>query len=75
MTSAGNEGDPVLRDSLGLPPRSPTATANIAMVGTAGADEDGHWRSNFEPEEHQRPRVTQPSTHFKQVTIRWILRP
>ena len=32
------------------------------MVGTAGDDEDGHWRADFEPEEHRTPRVTEPST-------------
>ena len=59
---AANEDDPVLRDAFGLPPRLPDSTANIAMVGTAGDDEDGHWRTDFEPEEHRRPRVTEPST-------------
>ena len=62
MAPAANEGDPVLRDALGLPPRLPDSTANTTMVGTAGDDEDGHWRNNFEPEEHRRPRVTDPST-------------
>ena len=32
------------------------------MVGAAGDDEDGHWRTDFEPGEHRRPRVTEPST-------------
>ena len=32
------------------------------MLGTAGDDEDGHWRTDFEPEEHRRPRITKPST-------------
>ena len=32
------------------------------MMGTAGDDEDGHWRNDFEPEEQRRPRVTEPST-------------
>ena len=59
---AANEDDPVLRDALGLPPRLPGFTANTAVVGTAGDDEDGHWRTDFEPEEHRRPRVTEPST-------------
>ena len=60
--SARNEDDPVLRDALGLLPRLPDSTANIAMVGTAGDNEDGHWRPDFEPEEHRRSRVTEPST-------------
>ena len=59
---AHNEDDPVLRDALGLPPRLPDATVNLAMMGTAGNDEDGHWRADFEPEEHRRPRITEPST-------------
>ena len=59
---APNEDDPVLRNALGLPPRLPDSTAIIAMVGTAGDDEDGHWRTDFEPEEHRRSRVTEPST-------------
>ena len=59
---AANEDDPVLRDAFGLPPRLPDSTANIAMVGAAGDDEDGHWRNDFESEEHRRPRVTEPST-------------
>ena len=62
IISAGNGEDPVLRDALGLPPRSPNVTANITTMGTVGADEDAHWRSEFEPEEHRRPRVTEPST-------------
>ena len=53
--------DPVSRDALGLPPRFPNLTANVAMMGTAGDDEDGHWRSDFEPEVHRKPRVTEPS--------------
>ena len=57
-----NEDDPGLRDALGLPPRLPDSSANIAVVGTAGDDEDGHWRTDFEPEEHRRPRVREPST-------------
>ena len=57
-----DEDDPVLRDALGLPPGRPDATANIAKMGTAGDDEDGHWRTDFEPEEHRRPRITEPST-------------
>ena len=57
-----NEDDPLLRDALGLLSRIPDSAANIAMVGTAGDDEDGHWRTDFEPEEHRRPRVTEPST-------------
>ena len=60
--SATNEDDPVLRDALGLPPRRPNSTANIAMMGNGGDDEDGHWRNDFEPEEHRRPRVMEPST-------------
>ena len=59
---APNEDDSVLRDALGLPRRFPNSTAHIAMMGTAGDDEDGHWRHDFEPEEHRRPRVTEPST-------------
>ena len=55
MASAACEDDPVLRDALGLPPRLPNPTANIVMMGTAGDDEDGHWRNDFEPEEHRRP--------------------
>ena len=57
-----NEADPVLRDALGLPPRSPSPTANVAMMRTAGDDEDANWHSDFEPEDHRRPRVTEPST-------------
>ena len=52
----------MLRDALGLLPRLPDSTANIAMMGIAGDDEDGHWRTDFEPEEHRRPKVTEPST-------------
>ena len=59
---AVNEDDPVLRDALGLPLRFPDSTANIAMMGIFGDDEDGHWRKDFEPEDHRRPRVTEPST-------------
>ena len=62
MPGAHNEDDTVLRDSLGLPPRRPDAAANITMMGTAGDDETGHWRADFEPEEHRRPRITEPST-------------
>ena len=62
ITSAGSEEDPVLRDALGLPPWPANAIATIAMMWTVGADEDAHWRSVFEPEEHRRPRVTEPST-------------
>ena len=43
-------------------PRLPDATASIAMMWTAGDDEKGHWRTDFEPEEHWKPRVTEPST-------------
>ena len=57
-----DEGDPVLLDALGLPPGRSDAAANIAMMGTAGDNEDGHWRADFEPEEHRRPRITKPST-------------
>ena len=60
-----NEDDRVPRDALGLSPRFFDSTANIAMVGTAGDGEDGHWRTDFEPEEHRRPRVTEPSTSFQ----------
>ena len=52
----------MLRDALGLPSRRPDAAANIAMMGTSGDDEEGHWCSDFEPEEHRRPRITEPST-------------
>ena len=62
MAPAINEDDPVLRDALGLPPRFPNPTANVAMMGTANDDEDAHWRSDFEPEEHRRPRVMEPTT-------------
>ena len=62
MAPAVNEEAPVLRDAFGLPPRSPNPTANLAMMGTAGDDDDAHWRSDFEPEEHRRPRVMRPST-------------
>ena len=58
---APNEDDPVRRDDLGLPPRLPDSTANIAMVRNAGDDEDGHWRTDFEPEEQRIPKVTEPS--------------
>ena len=62
MAVAASEDDPVFRDALGLPPRFPNLTANVAMMGTAGDDEDGHWRSDFEPGEHQWPRVMEPSS-------------
>ena len=62
---APNEDAVVLRDALGLPPRLPDSTANIAMVGTAGDDDDGHWRTDFEPEAHRRPRVTEPATRLQ----------
>ena len=52
----------MLRSALGLPPRSPNPTANIAMIRAAGDDEYAHWRSDFEAEEHRRPSVTDPST-------------
>ena len=39
---AANDDDPVVRDALGFPPRLPDSTVNIAMMGTAGDDEDGH---------------------------------
>ena len=57
-----DENDPVLRNALGLPPGRPGATVNIATMGTAGEHGDGHWRTNFDPEEHRRPRITEPST-------------
>ena len=56
-----NKEDPVLRDALGLPPRFLNPTANITMMGTVGDDENAHWRSDFEPEDHRRPKVTEPS--------------
>ena len=59
---APNEDYPVLRDALGLPPSRPNSATNIAVVGTAGDDEDAHWRTDFEPDEHQRPRITELST-------------
>ena len=65
---APNEDYPVLRDALGLPSSRPNSantrgdTANIAVVGTAGDDEDAHWRTDFEPDEHRRPRITELST-------------
>ena len=59
---AHDKDDPVFRDAPGLPPGRPDATANIAMMATAGDDEDGHWRTDFEPEERWRPRITAPST-------------
>ena len=62
MAPAANEDDPVLHDALGLPPRLPNFTANTGMMGTAGDDEDGHWRNDFEPEEYRRPRAMEPST-------------
>ena len=62
LAPAANEDDPVLRDTLGLPPPLPNLSANVAILGTAGDDEDGHWRNDFEPEAHWRPRVTEPST-------------
>ena len=62
IVPAVNEKDLVLRDAPGLPPWSPNPTANIAMMGAAGDDEDALWRSDFEPEEHRRPRITKPST-------------
>ena len=57
-----DEDDPVLCDALDLFPRRPDATANIATMGIAGDDRDGHWRTDFEPEEHRGPRVIEPST-------------
>ena len=42
ITSAVHEEHPVLRNALGLPPRSPNVTANIATMGTAGAEENAH---------------------------------
>ena len=57
-----NDDGPVLRDALGLPSRLPDAAANIAMMGTAGDDDEGHWCTDFELEEHRRPRITEPST-------------
>ena len=54
--------DPVLRDALGLSPRRPNATANIATMGTAGDDGEEHWRTDCEPEEHRGPRITELST-------------
>ena len=52
----------MLRDALDLSPRRLDANANIATMGTAGDDGDRHWRTDFEPEEHRRPRVIEPST-------------
>ena len=37
------------------------ATANIATMGTGGDDADRHWRTDFEPEERRRPRITEPA--------------
>ena len=62
IAPAVNEQNSVLRDALVRSPRSLNPTANIAMMGTAGDDEDGHWRSDFEPEEHRGPRVMERST-------------
>ena len=59
---ACDEDDPVLRDALGLPPGRLDAIANITMMGPAGNDEDGNWRTDFEPEEHRRIRITEPFT-------------
>ena len=70
---APNEDDSVLRDALGLPPRLPDFTANIAMIRTAGEDEDGHWRTDFEAEEHRRPRLRNPPRRFKPAMKRWSL--
>ena len=39
---AVNKDDPALRDALRFPPRLPDSTASIAMVGTAGDDEEGN---------------------------------
>ena len=58
---ATNEDDPVLRDALCLSPSLPDSTANFPVVGNAGNDDDGHWLTDLEPEEHRRPRVTEPS--------------
>ena len=75
---AANEDDPVLRDALGPPPRLPDSVANIATMGTVGDDEDGHWRNDFEPEEHWRPRVTETSkplqTGNEEVDF-WVAQP
>ena len=30
-------------------------------TSAAGGNEDGHWRTDFDPEEHRRPGVTEPS--------------
>ena len=61
-----DEDDTVLRDALGLSPRRPDATANSTTMETAGDDRDGHWRTDFEPEEHRGPRVTALSTRLDQ---------
>ena len=42
-----NEDVPLLRDVLGLPPRLPDSTANIAMMGAAGGDEGGDEEVDF----------------------------
>ena len=52
----------MLRNALGLPPSRPDSAANIAMVGTAGDEEAAHWRTDFEPDEHRRPRIIELST-------------
>ena len=59
---APNEDDPLLRDALALPPSPPDPAANIAVVGTAGDDGDAHWRTDFEPEEHRKHRLIEPSS-------------
>ena len=59
---ADGEDDPVLRDALGLSPRRPDATANIATIRTAGDGGNGQWLTDFEHEGHRGPRITEPST-------------
>ena len=70
---AHEEDDPALRDALNLCPRRLDATANIATMGTAGDDGDGHWRTDFEPEEHREPRVLSPLRPSTQAMKKWTL--
>ena len=68
---AANENDPALRHARGLPPRLPNSNANIAVMRATGDDEDGHWRNDFEPEEH--PGLRNPPRHFQPAMKRWPL--
>ena len=57
---AHDKDELMLLDALGLSPWRLDATASIAMMGTAGDNEDWHWLTEFGPEEHRRPGITEP---------------